>query len=47
MPKFGKRFDELVAYPIARKPGHLYYIDKEGYVWESPAKYAVKGKEGA
>lgn len=30
---------------IVRKPGFLYYLGKDGYVWGSPMKSNPKGKK--
>ena len=30
---------------INRKEGYLYYVGKDGYVWEVPAKYNKEGKK--
>ena len=30
---------------IAREPGYLYYIGKDGYVWRTPMKANKKGSK--
>jgi hypothetical protein len=30
---------------IERKPGYLYYLGKDGFVWGSPMKSNPKGKK--
>jgi len=29
---------------IVRKPGYMYYLGKDGYVWASPMKHNKGGK---
>ncbi len=40
MPKHGTRLEKLETYPIQRLKGHLYYVDKEGYIWTSKMAHA-------
>lgn len=44
MPKHGIKITDMKEYPIKRLPGHLYYIDKAGYVWASPMKNVMPKK---
>jgi hypothetical protein len=30
---------------IARKPGHLYYVGKDGYVWQVPMRRTKGGRK--
>jgi hypothetical protein len=30
---------------IARKPGHLYYLGKDGYVWQVPLRRTRGGRK--
>ncbi|VVB65959.1 Uncharacterised protein [Candidatus Gugararchaeum adminiculabundum] len=38
--------EKIGSEKISRKNGYLYYIGKDGYVWEAPMKHTTGGRKG-
>jgi hypothetical protein len=34
----------LTRVPLQRKPGYLYFIGKDGYIWGAPMKHNAGGQ---